>query len=182
MAIYGRTLLHQNGRTLVPQELETSGVLALGAPGRAFFFTTMRFHESPPAAFARLAPDQPPPISEDYVMWALVFPMEDLTPEVRERNTEALHRLALDGARAFHQVLQRFVERADVDYTLAVQLLAAKRPTWWAVSHATLMGDAVHVMPPFGAHGGNTALRDAALLSEKLQSAAGAARTAGAGD
>lgn len=172
MAIYGRTLLHQNGRTLVPQELETSGVLALGAPGRAFFFTTMRFHESPPVAFARLAPDQPPPIREDYVMWALVFPMEDLTPEVRELNTEALHRLALDGARAFHQVLQRFVERADVDYTLAVQLLAAKRPTWWAVSHATLMGDAVHVMPPFGAHGGNTALRDAALLSEKLQSAA----------
>jgi 2-polyprenyl-6-methoxyphenol hydroxylase-like FAD-dependent oxidoreductase len=28
-----------------------------------------------------------------------------------------------------------------------------------------LMGDAAHLMPPFGAHGGNTAVRDAALLT-----------------
>ena len=31
-----------------------------------------------------------------------------------------------------------------------------------------MMGDAVHAMPPFGAHGGNTALRDAAVLGGKV--------------
>jgi 2-polyprenyl-6-methoxyphenol hydroxylase-like FAD-dependent oxidoreductase len=69
-------------------------------------------------------------------------------------------------------VLRRFIERADVDFTLAVTLNAATRPKRWPAARTTLMGDAVHVMPPTGAHGGNTALRDAALLADKLQNAA----------
>jgi len=172
VGIYGRSVLVQGGRSLVPRQLEGSGVLAVGAPGRGFFFTTMRFRESPPAAFARLAPDQLPPVSDDYVMWALLFPRDALPPDARERSAEAMHRLALEGAQDFHPVLRRFVEGADVDCTMPVPLSSATRPATWPVLRATLMGDAVHVMPPFGAHGGNTALCDAALLAEKLQDAA----------
>src|SRR5262249_50184759 len=73
MGIYGRSLLVQDGRSLVPEPLRNSGVLAVAGRGRAFFFTAMRFQESPQAAFARLAPDQQPPVQEDYVMWALLF-------------------------------------------------------------------------------------------------------------
>jgi 2-polyprenyl-6-methoxyphenol hydroxylase-like FAD-dependent oxidoreductase len=36
----------------------------------------------------------------------------------------------------------------------------------------TLMGDAIHLMPPFGAYGGNPAFRDAALLGQVLEEAA----------
>ena len=105
-------------------------------------------------------------------MWAILFPQEELRADLWKLDARAVHHIALQAARDFHPVLQRFVERADVDYTIAVGLNAARRPKEWPVSRVTIMGDAVHVMPPLGAHGGNTALRDAALLAEKLQEAA----------
>src|SRR5262245_9955732 len=170
--IYGKTPLNIHGKSLVPNMLKDSGVLALAGFGRAFFFTSMRFDNSPKDIFARLVPNQEPAVGEDYVMWALLLPKEELPADVLERNAQALHRLALDIARDFHPILRRFVEQADVDYTVATMLSAAVQPKHWSASRVTLMGDAVHAMPPTGAHGGNTALRDAALLSEKLQSGA----------
>jgi 2-polyprenyl-6-methoxyphenol hydroxylase-like FAD-dependent oxidoreductase len=172
IAICGRTPLVQDGRSLVPRTLEHTGVLAAGAPGRAFFFTTMHFHEPPRQAFARLAPDQFPPFGDDYVMWAIVRRTAEWPSDAVSASGAVLLQLASDAAREFHPVLRRFVANADVDATLAVPIRAATRPSQWAPSRATLMGDAVHAMPPFGAHGGNTALRDAALLSAKLCEAA----------
>ena len=166
--IYGKTPLVVDGKSLVPCLLENSGVLALGEPGRAFFFTSMRFNNPPAGVFARLVPGQEPPVCADYVMWAVMFPKEALPPHVLEFKPEALHGLAVDGAREFHPWLRRFVEYAEIDHTVATPLAAATRPKQWSVSRVTLMGDAVHVMPPTGAHGGNTALRDAALLADEL--------------
>ena len=170
--IYGKTRLLQKGKLLLPKSLENSGVFAIGNLDHNFFFTTMRFNESATTAFARLAPDQEPPIHEDYVMWAITFAQETLPSNVWTLPANALHQLALQASHDFHPVLQRFVERADAEYTVAVTLKAATRPHLWPATRATLMGDAVHVMPPTGAHGGNTALRDAALLAEKLKEAA----------
>lgn len=170
--IYGKTLLVQDGKSLVPKSLENSGLFASDELDHNFFFTTMRFNESPKTAFARLAPYQEPPISEDYVMWAIMFARDALPSDLWTLDAKALHRLALQGARNFHPVLQRFVERANVEYTVAVALNAGTRPKEWPLSQATLMGDAVHVMPPTGARGGNTALRDAAHLGDKLNNVA----------
>ncbi|MDY7090498.1 MAG: FAD-dependent monooxygenase, partial [Actinomycetota bacterium] len=166
--VYGRSALRQNGAGIIPESLRTSGVLAIAnEPGRAFFFTSMRFGESPQEAFARLAPGGYAPIADDYVMWGLLLQQEEVPMGVRG-NLLAMRELAARRSADFHPLIRRLVETAELDATVLNLFATGRRPRQWAVPRATLMGDAVHVMPPFGAQGGNTALRDAALLGQKL--------------
>ncbi|MFI5908598.1 FAD-dependent oxidoreductase [Dactylosporangium sp. NPDC051541] len=138
--IYGRTPLAKAG---LPVALEKSGVLALGdEPGRAVFFTAMRFGEPQPDG--------------DYVMWGVVL-----------RPGEAARELP-DLVAGFHPLIRRLIDHADADATVLSPFAVGRRPTTWALPGATVIGDAIHAMPPFGAHGGNTALRDAALLGGYL--------------
>jgi 2-polyprenyl-6-methoxyphenol hydroxylase-like FAD-dependent oxidoreductase len=156
--IYGRTSLV---RGLIPEALHKSGVLAIGdEPGRAFFFTTMRFGQAP-----RTVP------SDDYVMWGLVLPRNEIPAG------QSLKEIAARLAAGFHPLVGRLIDDADDEATIVSDFAIGRRPAQWPLARATLVGDAVHAMPPFGAHGGNTALRDAALLGGKLAEA-GSATTA----
>ncbi|MBQ1044412.1 FAD-dependent monooxygenase [Micromonospora sp. C72] len=166
--IYGRSPLLRNGESVIPDALRTSGVLAIAdRPGSAFFFTSMRFGESPQEAFARLAPGNYAPTGDDYVMWGLLLRQEELPADVRG-NLLALWKLADRLSTDYHPLIRRLVDTAELDATVLNLFATGRRPHRWAVPRATMMGDAVHVMPPFGAHGGNTALRDAALLGRRL--------------
>ncbi|MEU8606395.1 NAD(P)/FAD-dependent oxidoreductase [Actinoplanes sp. NPDC048791] len=166
--VYGRSPLRQNGESVIPDALRTSGVLAIAdRPGRAFFFTSMRFGESPREAFARMAPGSYAPTGYDYVMWGLLLRQEEVPAGLRG-NLLALRDLAVRMTTDFHPLVRRLVDTAELDATVLNLFATGRRPQRWAVPRATMMGDAVHVMPPFGAHGGNTALRDAALLGQRL--------------
>ncbi|MFV2084174.1 FAD-dependent oxidoreductase [Micromonospora sp. LOL_021] len=168
VGIYGRSPLWQGGESVIPDALRTSGVLAIAdRPGRAFFFTSMRFGERPPEAFARLAPGSYAPTGDDYVMWGVLLRQEEV-PAVVRGDLRALRDLAARTSADFHPLVRRLVDTSEVDATVLNVFAAGRRPRRWAVPRATMMGDAVHVMPPFGAQGGNTALRDAALLGRRL--------------
>ncbi|RJO78483.1 FAD-dependent monooxygenase [Nocardia panacis] len=171
-ALYGRTPLRVRGRSMVPQALTSSGVLAIGdRPGRCMFFTSMRFGEQPSAAFRRLAPGHDAPVDDDYVMWGLVFSGADDPFPDQQPTSSQLHEFAVGLVGEFHSVAKELIAESQPEYTMKVKLTAAPRPRGWQMSRVTLVGDAVHAMPPLGAHGGNTALRDAALLAEKLEHA-----------
>ncbi|WP_326550268.1 FAD-dependent oxidoreductase [Micromonospora sp. NBC_01813] len=168
VGIYGRSPLRCNGQSVIPDALRTSGVLAIAdRPGRAFFFTSMRFGERPQEAFARLAPGSYAPTGDDYVMWGMLLRQEEV-PAVVRGHLLTLWELAARTSRDFHPLIRRLVDTAELDATVLNVFATGRRPRRWAVPRATMMGDAVHAMPPFGAQGGNTALRDAALLGQRL--------------
>ncbi|MCO8276821.1 FAD-dependent monooxygenase [Actinoplanes sp. TRM 88003] len=163
--VYGRSPLRRNA---LPESLRTSGVLAIAdRRDRAFFFTPMRFGENPRQAFARLAPGSYAPTGDDYVMWGMLLRQEEV-PHGARGDLLALRDLASELSEDFHPLIRRLVDTAELDATVLNLFATGRRPQQWALPRATMMGDAVHVMPPFGAHGGNTALRDAALLGHKL--------------
>lgn len=169
--IYSRSPLRHNGQSVIPDALRTSGVLSIAdRPGRAFFFTSMRFGESPRAAFARLAPGSYAPTDDDYVMWGLLLRQREV-PAGARGDLLALRDLAVRMSADFHPLIRHLVATAELDTTVLNPYATGRRPQQWAVPGATMMGDAVHTMPPFGAHGGNTALRDAALLGNRIVAA-----------
>jgi 2-polyprenyl-6-methoxyphenol hydroxylase-like FAD-dependent oxidoreductase len=107
----------------------------------------------------------------DYVLWAFIT----------HRRGAPANASALDGAelkvvadrmiRNWHPTLRRIV--ADTD-PADVGTIRFKRSTTdydWTATPVTLIGDAVHNMPPVMGLGGNTALRDAAELSATLVAA-----------
>jgi 2-polyprenyl-6-methoxyphenol hydroxylase-like FAD-dependent oxidoreductase len=180
--IYGRASLYQKDRaSILPQKLNHAGVLSIGTnPGHAFFFTSMVFDELPQPAFSKLLPSNSLPSDldllpkEHYIMWGLVLPQDTPISDATAQST--LQDLAVSASKSYHALLLRFVSLSDPSYTIAVTFRSARKPLSWSASaNATLMGDAIHVMPPTGGQGGNTALRDAELLARKLKEAFGSA-------
>jgi 2-polyprenyl-6-methoxyphenol hydroxylase-like FAD-dependent oxidoreductase len=141
--IYGRTPLRVDGTALLPERLHGSGILALlPRPGLAFFVTAMRFPGDRP----------------DYLMWGVV------TDEV-PADPAAAARAAVAPA---HPALRAVVEHTEPGQLLFSRFAAGRITGPSVLPPAAVLGDAIHPMPPLGAHGGNTALRDAHTLAEAL--------------
>lgn len=79
--------------------------------------------------------------------------------------------LARHVTKSWHPDLQVIFEMQDEAQTSTRWMISAspELPSWEPSPHVTLLGDAIHPMPPTGAMGANTALRDAADLARRLE-------------
>jgi 2-polyprenyl-6-methoxyphenol hydroxylase-like FAD-dependent oxidoreductase len=104
----------------------------------------------------------------DYVMWAFVAHRRAYPKDLGQARGKALRDYVEQRMSGWHPDLRRMVRETDPDTVELFDFTAAKRMKPWQTGNVTLLGDAVHNMPPVGGLGGNAALYDASRLCRAL--------------
>ncbi len=163
ISIGGRLPLTAETRRLLPRHLDRGPASVLAPHGFSLFIAT---HQATIAeAYRHLAPAD----AKDTIVWGFTGP-QDVLP-VTGRSAEQLRRLVLDRMRGWDPRLHSLVEHAEADSLSAFNVRTAVRIEAWQPSNVTVMGDAIHSMPPSLGVGANIALRDAEVLTRKLSAA-----------
>jgi 2-polyprenyl-6-methoxyphenol hydroxylase-like FAD-dependent oxidoreductase len=110
----------------------------------------------------------------DHLFWALIGHPEHigLPSSARDVAGAALQQRALEVIGRWHPAIRQLVAESDPTTLISVPLHTAAPVAAWSPSRVTLLGDAIHTMTPLQGLGGNTALRDAALLAHQLRQVA----------
>lgn len=109
----------------------------------------------------------------DYIYWVLVanqftIPLPD--EKLLHLDNEQSADLACQLTHHWDPTLHPLFAMQDQEQTSTMRICSAvpDLPPWDPASRVTVLGDAVHVMPPTGAMGANTALHDAADLARRI--------------
>jgi len=182
MGIGGKLPLE--GRDWLPDRL--TGGLNVVMPPRDFLFTAVfKRRRTAEQARALLSGDviaaglDPDALfagmeQQDYLMWAFVLSAGAADTEASGAD---LRELVLRRAAGWDPRLRRLLTETQPETVNAFGFRAAARPRPWQSGNVTLLGDAIHSMPPTGGVGANTAMRDAANLCRAITAAAGGVRT-----
>lgn len=172
--IFGKTPITPEFLSAVPKEYHNGMSLVTNGEDPCqpmLLFEPMYF----PHAGEVLKPQLPSP----YVYWVLVTDHTNI-PFSEQKSWQIRSQEAAELARqltsSWSPSLRAILEMQDVSQTSIRSILSAlpEIPAWKPSQRVTLLGDAVHVMPPTGAMGANTALRDAADLARRVIAAGGA--------
>ncbi|KAJ5817000.1 hypothetical protein N7447_009233 [Penicillium robsamsonii] len=117
-----------------------------------------------------------PQLPDPYVYWVLITHHSNISSSYGmpwQLSPEKSAELARQVTKSWHPDLKVLFEMQDEAQTSTRWMLSAspELASWEPSPQVTLLGDAIHPMPPTGAMGANTALRDAADLARRLSTA-----------
>jgi 2-polyprenyl-6-methoxyphenol hydroxylase-like FAD-dependent oxidoreductase len=165
----GKTRLTPEVSALLPPQLaETFGMVPTLA--QSMLFGLVRFQENPHHAAARLWPGLQFQEADDYVFWGVLARRQQLAmadEELSALSGGELQRLLLALSEGWPRTLRTLIEQCLPEDTFVLKMRHATPIEPWQTTNITLLGDAIHAMPPAGS-GANTALRDAHLLTQAL--------------
>ena len=182
--IAARLPLDDDTRVWLPAALTEGMTLVMPPSGRASMFTsafpgrdalTAAISDGVGLDGVGLDQDQLLDDTDDYVLWSViadhrVLPDPDGDPD-EGADGHLLRETALDLTRGWSPDLRRVIADSDPASLGVMRFRHSTLVDPWAATTVTVLGDAVHNMPPVGGLGANSALRDAAELAERLLAA-----------
>ncbi|GGO66569.1 FAD-dependent oxidoreductase [Nonomuraea cavernae] len=160
VSIGGRLPLTGETASLLPPHLARGPASILAPHGLSLFIAT---HQAVVSDRHRhLAPAD----AGDQIVWGFTGPRDRLP--IAHRSHQDLRRLVLDHLHGWDRRLRSLVEQSDPATVNATLLRTAVPIEAWSPSNVTVLGDAIHSMPPSLGMGANIALRDAEVLTQKL--------------
>jgi salicylate hydroxylase len=175
LGVFARTPLPPDVHDTLPEILLSGFVIAVDpATGVTLAMGAMDPRRAPEEAAADVAPDVELDPVAPYMM--LSGGMRPGTPipapdEWTDTTPGEVHAQMVEAVAAWHPGLRGLVERIELDSMFASHFMRLDPTPPWEPSNVTLAGDAIHAMLPTMGMGGNTSLRDAAVLAEKLAAA-----------
>ncbi|WP_438484855.1 FAD-dependent oxidoreductase [Streptomyces sp. S186] len=169
--LWGRTTLSPALRDQLPAPLFDRVAVTLAPQGHIGIWGAYRARQPHAQAAAAVTPPVSLDPEPDYLMWVLSGEVGGpFAGEERWRTASPaeLHRYAVDATTGWHPALHRAVRQAAPEDCFVQNVRVADQLPTWPAGRVTLLGDAIHPMSPAGGTGANTALRDAAVLADKL--------------
>ncbi len=157
--LYGRMPLTPATDPLVPAEFDRGFSWVADDTGYGAGIAPVRFR-TPPGNGA-----------SDYLMTVLTARPERLgVPDetLFRMAPEEIWTLTIDAVAGWHPTVRELFAHADPTTFFPITIRAGERVEVWEPGPVTLLGDAIHTMPPTGGVGANTALRDAQTLAGEL--------------
>lgn len=162
VGIGGKLPLTEGTEAWLPKELLKGKSMIM--PRQDFLFTAA-YRRRTPAVVSAIGRDDEDP---DYLMWAFVTQGSGGLSKASEAGGVHLREQVLDRISNWSPDLCRIVaETPDASVEL-FDFRAAEPVQPWISASITLVGDAIHAMPPVGGIGGNAALADASALLRAL--------------
>jgi 2-polyprenyl-6-methoxyphenol hydroxylase-like FAD-dependent oxidoreductase len=168
VAVGGKLPLNEPMRALIPDALMRGPAPILGPRGCFMFVSAMLYGDL--ADQALVAPFD----REEYMMWGFSARrarledgrvIEELDGSQLKGRVEAL-------TADWHHTLRGLVRATDPATVKSFSVKTSTPVAPWRTTNLTLLGDALHNMPPFRGVGANAALWDAALLSKTISEVA----------
>src|SRR3954454_22539307 len=175
LGLFARTPLTPEIKATLSDNLLAGFVIAVDpATGVTLAMGAMDPRRVPDDAAAEIAPDVHLDAHEPYMMLTGGIRPGPAIPAPTEWTADtpvAMHEQMLDATAGFAPEIRGLVERIERASLFSAHFMRLDPTPPWQPSNVTLMGDAIHAMLPTMGMGGNTSLRDAAVLTEKLAAA-----------